>query len=207
MAKIFLIRHGETDVNKSGLTHKTNDDTGLTETGKEQIGLVAETLKQNLVSKIVSSDENRAVLSSEIVANELGLKLQVSANLKERNWGDLEGKPWSEIKLILDNLSLEERYNYLPPNGESWKQFEERIYGEIDSLVNKYPEENIAVFTHGGVIRALITRLLNEPKQESFKYDPPNASITIFSYEDGVYSIERLMFTDHLNSLNNYSRS
>jgi broad specificity phosphatase PhoE len=38
----------------------------------------------------------------------------------------------------------------------------------------------LVIITHGGVIRALMPYLLGVPKEESFKYDPPNASITIF---------------------------
>lgn len=35
--KLILIRHGETEINRGGLTHITRDEAGLTSEGKKQV--------------------------------------------------------------------------------------------------------------------------------------------------------------------------
>lgn len=202
MTKIILIRHGETEVNAEGKTHSTGDTASLTKLGRKKISSTVEAIKNLNVKQIVCSDEERALESAEILAGLLNLEIEIEGNLRERNWGELEGKPWSEIKEILDKFTLEERYTYLPPGGESWQGFESRIYEAIGRLRQKFVNTTFVVVSHGGVIRALITKLLNLPKEESFKYDPDNGSITILNYEEGGYSAEVINDTKHLDSIN-----
>jgi broad specificity phosphatase PhoE len=201
MTKIILIRHGETDINARGLTHKTNDVATLTELGAKQIEATSQKLSNIGVDRVICSDEDRAIESASMIANTLGIEFSIESHLKERNWGELEGRPWSDIKAILDKLSLDERYVYVPPKGESWKIFEERIFGTIERLVNDSKGKTIVVVTHGGVIRALIPKLLGLPKKESFKYDPDNASITIINHKDGKYESNSVNNTEHLSDL------
>ena len=52
--------------------------------------------------------------------------------------------------------------------------------------------------THGGAIRALLPFLLDVPKEESFKYDPENASITIFDYSDNNFTKVMINDASHL---------
>lgn len=201
MNKLILVRHGETEVNARGQTHKTNDSATLTELGITQMKVTAKRLKEFGVSKIICSDEKRAIESATIIAEKIGIELSTDKDLRERNWGELEGKPWTEIKIILDKMKLEQRYTYIPPKGESWQSFEDRIYKAIDGIIKNSDEQTILVVTHGGVIRALIPKLLDLPKEGSFKYDPDNASITIVNYENGKYSAEQINSTEHLAGL------
>ena len=129
---------------------------------------------------IFSSKEKRAIESGKILSKELAITAKEVEGLQERNWGKLSGKPWSDIKMILDPMNLEERYTYTSTNGESWQEFEQRLIKAIKSLINSYPNKNIVVITHGGAISALMPFLLNVPKEESLKYDFDNASVTVF---------------------------
>ena len=198
MTKLILIRHGETSINVASLLHSRNDPEKLTPKGIKQIEKTAKVLKDMHLSALFVSNEKRALESAEIISKACGIPLKQISGLEERNWGKFSGKTWKEIQKVLDPMSIEERYTYIPPNGESWKEFEARLISAIESIAKKNGGGVIAVVTQGGSIRALMPYLLGVPKEISFKYDPGNASLTIFEYKKGKYTNIILNDTNHL---------
>jgi len=196
--KIFLIRHGETEKNASNILHGKGDIERLNETGKQQIEKTAEILKAKNISKVFCSKETRAKESASILSNILECPSITIDGLEERNWGIYSNRPWSDVKEILDPMTLDERYTYTPQEGESWKSFEERLICAINNSIKESEGENIVILTHGGAIRALMPYLLGVSKEESFKYDPQNASITEFEYIDGSFKNIRIDDISHL---------
>jgi alpha-ribazole phosphatase len=177
--KLLLIRHAETQVNVENKTHQTNDPVGLTELGKAQAQKLIETCVNNRVEVVFASPENRAIQTAKIVAEGINKPMQIVPELAERNWGELSGKPWAEIEIYLKDLSLEDRRNFVPPGGESWRQMDERL----ESFLTKLKSETYqvaAVITHEGALRALVPILKHEPKEKSLEYHFDNTSINIF---------------------------
>ncbi|MCD4756174.1 histidine phosphatase family protein [bacterium] len=196
--KIFFIRHGETDKNVGRNLHEKGDSETLNQTGVEQIEKTAEILRNAKISVIFCSKETRAQKSSEILSNILECPTIQIDGFEERNWGVYSNRPWSDVKEVLDPLTLEERYTYVPPEGESWEIFEKRLIEALTESIKKGDDENIGIVTHGGAIRALIPYLLGVSKEESFKYDPANASITEFDYDGKIFTRQRIDDTSHL---------
>lgn len=180
MSQLVLVRHGETAKNSQGILHTSFDNETLNTKGISQINQAAKYLSTYKLNCLFSSKEKRAIESAVILSEKLDIPFSEVTNLHERNWGDLSGKPWSEIRAILDSLSFNERFTYRPPNGETWQEFEYRLVETIKKLVIRNKGKNLAVVTHGGAIRALMPFLRNLPKEESFNYDPHNASIAVF---------------------------
>jgi broad specificity phosphatase PhoE len=197
---LILIRHGETETNVKKVLHEYNDPAPLTSLGKKQIELTAGKLAQLNLQALFSSTKKRAIESAEIISTICKIKLQLKEDIAERNWGELSGKPWGDIKQILNPLSLDERYDYTPLNGESWKEFESRLLCQLDYIVAAHRGSVIGIVTHGGVIRALMPYLLNVPKEESFKYNPNNSSLSIFEFVGDTITVVTIDDTAHLNS-------
>jgi len=197
--KLILIRHGETEKNVKGKLHSAQDSESLNETGKEQLLVTAKAIKEYAPTTVYSSHENRAIQSGKLLAEALSLPFEQLDGLEERNWGVFSGRPWSDVSEVLSPMSLEERYEYIPENGESWKTFETRLIKAIDSAIAKNNGKNIVVVSHGGAIRALMPYLLGVPKEESFKYDPDNASITAFEWNGQSFSKIVVNDTSHLS--------
>jgi broad specificity phosphatase PhoE len=197
--KLIIIRHGETHKNIANILHTTNDPDTLTETGKQQMQKVAEFLTKESISNIYSSKEPRAIESANAIANKMNMQSTTVSGLRERNWGDLSGKPWVEIKDMLEEMDLETRWNFLPENGESWKEFAQRLEEAMHNIVASNKGKTVAIISHGGVIRALIPILLKWPREESFKYEPHNGSVSIFESENGVFDPVTIDSVDHLN--------
>ncbi len=197
MKTLILVRHGETEKNVNKSLHSANDPELLNATGRQQIKQTAERLKKFSPTKIYCSNEARAIESGEIIAKSLEIPVEKIEGMQERNWGAFTGKPWEEVKKVLDPMTLEERYDYVPSGGESWRTFETRLVQAIESIT-KDIKGTIVVVTHGGAIRALMPFLLNVPKEESFKYDPDNASLTIFEIENSHFKSKVVNDTTHL---------
>lgn len=197
MEKLILIRHGETDKNLNKSLHGADDPETLNENGRSQIEKIASRLKDFSPKRIYTSKEKRALESAKIISRQLEIPLEEIEGMQERNWGEFTGKPWEEVKRVLDPMTLEERYDYIPQGGESWRTFETRLINAIQKIVDSNTG-TVVVVTHGGAIRALMPHLLNVPKEESFKYDPDNASITMFEVRGEGFRKMIVNDTSHL---------
>ena len=200
ITRLILVRHGETETNLNKKLHKSDDPRELNETGKKQIRKTAKKIKEYNPDIIYSSKEKRALQSASIIAEACDLEVCEIDGLQERDWGKFSGKTWPEIQAVLDKMTLEERFNYVPSGGESWKQFDSRLKSRLDEIIGKNNGKTIVVVTHGGAIRALMPHLLGAPKEESFKYDPSNASLTVFRYDKDKFIKELVDDTSHLGS-------
>lgn len=195
---LILVRHGETAKNIEGKLHQKSDIESLTDIGREQITKAAERIKKYKIAKIYSSAETRAIESAAIIAEICDVEAGILNGMGERNWGVFANEPWSEVKVVLDKLTFEERFKFIPQGGESWEFFEKRLMGTVARLLAMHSGETIAIVTHGGAIRALIPYLLGVPKEESYKYDPKNASITVVEFEGRKIRPVVVDNTDHL---------
>jgi len=195
--KLIIVRHGQTPTNASGFMHKSFDKDMLTVEGVNQIAKVAEFLSKYDIECVYSSKEKRAIQSAKVITDRLEVELIEMTGLHERDWGELGGKPWKDVKKVLENKSLQERYEYLPEGGESWKDFESRLISAIEAIVSN-SRKDVVIVTHGGAIRALMPFLLGKSLSESFKHDPDNASITIFEITQTGFKDIMINSIEHL---------
>jgi alpha-ribazole phosphatase len=201
MTELILVRHGETETNVQGKIHKFSDTETLTPEGIEQIEKTSEALRKLKAVSIYCSKEKRAIQSARIVSRNLNIPLTKIDGLEERNWGDFAGLSFQEIKQKagMDNMSFLERYTFHPPHGESWKETEERLLETLNKILSQNEGKTIILVTHGGSIRIYMPTLLDVNKEESYKYDPDNASISVFDYKDGKFTKIVYNDTSHLS--------
>jgi len=201
MKELILVRHGQTKTNIKGKIHKYADSEELTIVGAVQIKKTSEALRKHNPVVVYSSKEKRAIQSAKIISDELNIPLIELDGLQERNWGDFAGLSFQEIKdrAGMDKMSFDERYTFHPPNGESWKETEERLLDALNKILSESENDTVVLVTHGGSIRIYMPTLLGVSREESYKYDPDNASISVFDYEDGRFSKIVYNDTSHLS--------
>ena len=88
-----MVRHGQTTWNSSRLVQGHNDEAELTERGRQQVAEVAKPFRSSDFDLIVSSDLRRAVDTAAILADDLGLEVEID------EWHGLEpavafATPW-----------------------------------------------------------------------------------------------------------------
>lgn len=162
MAKeIIFIRHSSLAVPRGVCYGFSNIDVS------HNFQFEAENLQKNLAgykpSLVLSSPLQRCV---KLAVHTFDIEPEINQNLKEVNYGDWEGKTWDEINIEGDNLWMYANIHNQPPNGESFGELKERVVKELNSILNR-PEDRIAVVCHGGVIRSVLSHLLNTPLEKT----------------------------------------
>lgn len=148
MARLLLVRHGESEWNAIGRWQGWADPP-LTELGRRQAFVAARAV--GAVDAIVSSDLARARETAEVIAAELGIgPVVVHASLRERDAGPWTGMTRREIEAEWPGyLERGER----PPGYEQDEALLERV---VPALLALEPAgEAVLVVTHGGVIGAV----------------------------------------------------
>ena len=157
---MYIFRHGESEDNANFIFSGWRDSK-LTEKGRKQAEALAPKLKDKKIDMLISSPQIRAVETMQIAISQnlLAKTLEIIKDdrIKERGYGDLQGK--SKLELQLEDPELLKQYRRsfrdAPPNGESLEQVCKRVASFCEEIVPlmKKNNVNIAVSCHGNSIR------------------------------------------------------
>ncbi len=186
--KIFFVRHGELEGETSTILHSANDPVSLSKKGRETMISLSLILKNLDIGMVISSPEIRTKESAEIITKKLSRPVQYMDELQGRKWGDFAGKSWDEVRNFLEAKTLEERYIFIPPQGESWKQFESRMLGAIHKITHNFPDKNICIVSHGSAIRVLLPKIFGIAVEKSLHVYPEYGSISVVEYDGHNYT-------------------
>lgn len=122
---ILLVRHGETAANRARLALGRADPL-LTEHGESQAQALAESLASSGATRVLSSPLLRARQTAAMVADVLGLTIEVDDRLVEMDYGDWDERSFSEFPP--EDLARWRRdASFAPPGGESLLAVGERV--------------------------------------------------------------------------------
>jgi len=127
----------------------------------------AEKLRDRLAAEkidvIYSSGLQRASLTAKIIASRHQLDVITCAELRETNFGKIEGLTFDEVSNLYPELtelwvnwSLQLKF----PDGESVDELNSRVSKFLDRLKKHAPDETILIVAHAGPLRLLVCRLL-----------------------------------------------
>lgn len=152
---ILLTRHGETDLNTRRVVQLP--DTPLSGRGRVQAERLGESLKHRSIALVITSDYARARMTAERVASHAAVPIVENLCLRERNFGDIRGKPYDELG-VLDIFAS----GYVPPGGESWETFHARVDEAWEAILSHARNQagDLVVVTHGLVVGSLLERRL-----------------------------------------------
>jgi len=98
MKHIYFVRHGQTVLNQQNILAGQKTETPLTAEGKQQAQLAGKHAKNLGIDHIICSPQGRAYDTAQIIAKEIGYPvdaIEQNSLLMERDFGALEGTPWS----------------------------------------------------------------------------------------------------------------
>ncbi|MFC5522866.1 histidine phosphatase family protein [Polaromonas jejuensis] len=155
--RIIAIRHGETTWNVDSRI-QGHLDIPLNETGRRQAKRMAQALAEEPITAIYASDLTRAWETAQYLGRALGMEVTSEEGLRERGFGDFEGKTFAEIEALLPDQSLRWRKrdpHFAPVGGESLLALRSRVVETAQRLAAEHPGELIALVGHGGVMDVL----------------------------------------------------
>ena len=192
--RIYLIRHGETELNAARILQLPA--TPLSERGLAQAERLAARLARAGLVRILVSDLRRAEMTAEVIGRRSGARIARDPELAERNFGALRGRPYAELGL--DPFAP----GYSPPEGESWEVFHARVdraFRRMDAAA-RAAEGPIAVVTHGLVCHSLVSRRVSLPAGLSLAGRGwRNTSLTVLEPQGTGWSVSLLDDVSHLD--------
>lgn len=201
MGKIYLIRHGETDAN-STFQFQGHIDNPLNNKGHRQAAALEKYFENIDIDVIYSSSMQRAIQTASPLARFHNLEIQPLDELKEVCFGEWEGLSYNEIKAKWsDQLDL---FFKLPaqcrmPGGESFDDVAKRVKSACDGILKNNIDKNIAIISHGGVIRVQLCLLLGLDINKLWMFGVHNASTTCIGKWQDRLTIEYVNDTHYLN--------
>lgn len=190
-APILVVRHGETDSNAARIVQFP--DARLSAAGRRQAERLAARVAACGIAHILCSDMTRALETAAPIAALTGLPVTADPLLRERDFGDLRGTPYTELRV--DPFALD----YAPPNGETWADFHARV-AQAWTLVTQLASRvsgSLLVVTHGLVCHALAQRHLQLGIGEAM---PERWHNTAMTWIDAAppWKVQRLHCIQHL---------
>jgi broad specificity phosphatase PhoE len=186
VAKLWLVRHGQTDWNIEG-RWQGQANPPLNATGCEQAQALVNELADVKFEAIYSSDLQRAYETAFAVAKDKDLPVQVDSRLREINLGEWEGMLGIEIAQKYPVLWSERENNPLdshPPGGESVMELAQRIIPAISDILEKHLRGSVLIVSHGLALAVFLCHIRGLPLQQAFEQIPENIRpITV-----GVYA-------------------
>jgi probable phosphoglycerate mutase len=161
---LHFVRHGETDFNAERRIQGQMMEVGLSALGHEQAAAVALELKSCGATALYSSDLLRAMQTAEPIARELGLEIIQHPALRERNFGVLQGKLYSEAEAVMREWWT--RPDEEIEGGETNREMFQRIVRFLEGLRASPPADEVLLVTHGGTINMALAHLADRSIEE-----------------------------------------
>jgi broad specificity phosphatase PhoE len=147
---IYWYRHGQTneDLETNDLVSGWND-IPINATGRLNASRCARRLKDLGITSLTSSDTRRALMTSTIIGEYVGLPIVTTERLRSWNMGSLQGMDHDVADGFLEYF--EKNPDIKIPNGESFRTFYNRFrtaFNAVVGYVRKFPNARPALGTH-----------------------------------------------------------
>lgn len=145
---LYIMRHAQTNYNLLGLCNDNPTvDVHLTTMGIQQAEQATRQLAHTPLNKIYVSQLPRTQQTAAIVNRLHNVPIITSQNLNDIRSG-FDGKPVKEYF----NETGQDRYNIIPPGGESVRQYQTRVLNFLEE-VKQQNEQQILAVTHEEAMR------------------------------------------------------
>jgi broad specificity phosphatase PhoE len=195
--RLYLLRHGEVETRY----HKVfggRIDMDLSPLGHEQVKALANYFHRHPPHVMYSSPMKRVQQTLAPLAANCGLQPVVLPGLREVDFGAWTGLSWDQV-YDRYQVSAFDWLNQLETgaivDAEPTQRFRERVQSSLDQILLESPHKEVAVVCHGGVIRMLLSIILDLPFTKMGHFDVEYASITKVALRPSKIEIELLNFT------------
>ncbi len=200
--KVIIVRHGQTDENAKELVAGGGTEALLTAEGISQAKKLAHWLKNEKIDVVYASDQKRAIHTAEhILEHHPLLKIIKHKHLRERHYGEFEGKP-DAMRDAAFKKSLLPFELFKPKGGESCVEVYKRAEKFFSKLSKKHKNDTVLIVGHGRTIALLLLKIFDKPIHEENQtaHKPENTGVAILEILEGKpVKVHKLNSIEHLN--------
>jgi broad specificity phosphatase PhoE len=167
--EITLLRHGESEGNAGGYYQGQAEGFPLTERGREQVWSLAVYWQSVGVTfdTCIASPLIRARETAEIIADILGLEVEIDPTWMERDNGKFAGAHHTEVEKSPRD-DMQSIYNPIGEHGETEWELYLRGGRAIQSILHRDPARYLVV-SHGAILNATLRATFGVTPQPMFR--------------------------------------
>jgi probable phosphoglycerate mutase len=175
VSEILLVRHGETEWSRSG-QHTGVTDLPLLPEGEATAREITPRLAGREFTLVLSSPMQRARRTAELAG--FGGRFEVDPDLRERNYGDYEGRTTKEIRVERPGWDV---WRDDCPGGETLEQLAARADRVIERALGAGPDT--LLFAHSHLLRELGARWIGLAPDGGGRFALGTATISTLGFE------------------------
>lgn len=198
---LYIVRHGQTELNKRGIIQGRGMNTDLNDEGRKQARQFFEAYKSVAFDKIYISELKRTQQSIQQFID-LGIPYEKLSGLDELGWGVHEGQPSTTenkadfLRIMRDWMDgkLDEKFE----GGESPNEVKERQLEALKVIMSHPEEETVLICMHGRALRLILCLLTEKPLTEMDTFPHQNLVLYKVVYDGSKYEIVDFNNAEHL---------
>jgi 2,3-bisphosphoglycerate-dependent phosphoglycerate mutase len=199
---LLLVRHGQSTWNHE---HRIQGqlDPPLSDEGRRQAARLGRRLAGRKFSGFYTSDLQRALETSRVIGEALGIEPTPMEGLREIYLGEWEGLLTEELAVrypVAWAGWTEEPDWDLVPGGEGSAQFEARVKVALDSLFGRHQQGDVLAVTHGGVIQIALHHVVGRKGRGIFPFRIQNTSMSVIEKRNGRLVVSGVNDIGHLEA-------
>ena len=201
MPTLFLVRHGETDWNRSGQIMGERP-IPLNRNGETQAHRLAKLLSRCSLGALYSSPVARALQTAEILAAALHMPVTVERGLTEIGVGQWEGRYWKDLTedIVRHNFYAMPQETR-PPGGETLNEVQARAVSTVERAGACVGAGSLLFVSHADVLRAIVAHYLRVDFQTVRQMRFDHASLTALEVNGSAADLLFLNYTPDLGIL------
>lgn len=195
--RIFLIRHASTSHSLTRLIGDDNLDLSLTKNWKSEVKNIVRDIENSSVSadKIFVSSSKRAIETAKAIFPDRNYQIIQEFSeidkgfdkflIKNQNRNTLTLDEWEKI---YNNGEINEKLNFIYPSGITINKYISKITKKFLKLIKGY-KTNIAIVSHNGPIKAILTEVLGGSRNLYFNLEIYNGKYSEIKFENGQFKL------------------
>lgn len=201
---LYIVRHGQTELNRLGIVQGRGRDTDLNDEGKQQAYLFYNNYKNVPFDKIYISALRRTQQSIQPFID-MDIPYEKLPGLDELAWGIYEGQPSTPatkaafLQIMRDWMDgkLDSKFE----GGESPNEVKTRQLEALDVIMSHPEEKNVLICMHGRAMRLFLCILTGKPLTEMDNFPHQNLVLYKVTFDGEKFEIADFNNALHLKSL------
>ena len=198
---LYIVRHGQTELNRLGIVQGRGMNTDLNDEGRKQAGQFFDAYKTVPFDKIYISALKRTQQSVQQFID-LGIPYEKLSGLDELAWGIHEGQPSTtenrSVFLQIMRDWLDGRLDSKFEGGESPNEVEIRQREALQVIMSHPEEKTVLICMHGRAMRLLLCILTGRPLSEMDNFPHQNLVLYKVEYDGDKFEIVDFNNAEHL---------